>query len=150
MNSTDILSPSLAITLHRLKLAARFSVGFVWMWEGLVPKLLFPSPLQIDMVARSGWWIVSPASTLQWLGAAMIVAGLILMSGWQERLAQLVATLSVLILMVLVIGTHPASLNDPFGGLAKDACLFTCSAVVWFLSPCSRDKAAPSAPAQLP
>lgn len=120
--------------LRKIKTAARLSVGFVWLWEGLVPKVLKPSDLQVEMVRTSGWWWGSPELTLQWLGVAMIIAGLVLMSGCKERLGQLVATLAVLILMVLVISTHPAALYDPFGGLAKDACLFVCSWVVWKLS----------------
>ncbi len=120
--------------LHFLKVAARCAVAFVWLYEGLVPKILFPSAMQVDMVRHSGWWWGSPEVTVQWLGIAMVVAALILMSGWLEKLAQLVATVSVLVLMVLVIRNHPEALHDPFGGLAKDACLFTCSAVVWLLS----------------
>ena len=119
-------------TLVRVKTAARLSLGFVWLWEGLVPKVLHPSALQIEMVRRSGWWAGSPEETLYWLGIAMIPAGLAIMSGIRERLAVLVATLSVLVLMVLVVGTNPAALHDPFGGLAKDACLFVCAALVWF------------------
>jgi hypothetical protein len=33
-----------------------------------------------------------------------------------------------------VIGTNPGALHDPYGGLVKDACLVTCSALVWYLS----------------
>ncbi len=120
--------------LHLLKVAARCSVGFVWFYEGLVPKILHVSDHQIDMVKSSGWWWGSPTTTLNWLGIAMMVAGLFLVIGWLEKLAQAVATLSVLVLMVLVIRNYPPALYDPFGGLAKDACLFTCSAVVWILS----------------
>jgi uncharacterized membrane protein YphA (DoxX/SURF4 family) len=120
--------------LHYLKLAARFSVGFVWLWEGLVPKVLFPDQRQFDMVLNSGWWWGSPQATLHLLGIAQIIAGLILMSGWLEKLGQVVATVSVIVMMFLVIGNHPAAVHDPFGGLAKDACLFTCSAVVFLLS----------------
>ncbi|MBL9116790.1 MAG: DoxX-like family protein [Verrucomicrobiaceae bacterium] len=119
--------------LHLLKLAARSSVAFVWLYEGLVPKILFPSQLQIDMVQRSGWWWGSPELTLQWLGVGMIAASIVLFIGWMERLAQLAATIAVLVLMVLVASTHPAAMYDPFGGLAKDACLFACSWVVWVL-----------------
>lgn len=119
-------------TLARIKTAARLSLGFVWVWEGLVPKMLFPSATQFEMVRQSGWWIASPEQTLFWLGAAMILAGLAIMSGLWEKLAAAVATLSVLILMVLVIGTNPAALHDPYGGLAKDACLFVCAALVWW------------------
>lgn len=120
--------------LHQLKVIARSAVAFVWLYEGLVPKILAVSPFQIEMVRHSGWWWGSPETTLHWLGVAMIIASFILFSGWLERLAQAVATLSVLVLMVLVITTHPAALYDPFGGLAKDACLFACSLIVWQLS----------------
>jgi uncharacterized membrane protein YphA (DoxX/SURF4 family) len=118
--------------LSRIKTAARLSLGLVWLWEGLVPKVLFPSPLQIDMVRTSGWWWGSPEQTLCWLGWAMVPAGLAIMSGICERAAALVASLSVLVLMGLVIGSNPAALHDPFGGLVKDACLFTCAALVWW------------------
>ena len=132
-----MLTMNTAITqtqLHALKLVARFSVGFVWIYEGLVPKILHSSAQQICMVQTSGWWWGSPEGTLHVLGIAMIIAGLILISGWLEKLAQVVATVSVLILMVLVARNYPPALYDPFGGLAKDACLFTCSALVWMLS----------------
>lgn len=120
--------------LHRLKLAARCSVAFVWFYEGLVPKILKPGSTQVEMVRHSGWWWGSPEATLFWLGVAMMIAAVIIASGWLEKLAQLVATTVVLVLMILVIGNYPEAMWDPFGGLAKDACLFTCSAVVWLLS----------------
>jgi hypothetical protein len=43
-----------------------------------------------------------------------------------------VSTLSVAALIVLVVITNPEALFDPYGGLAKDACLFVCAALVWF------------------
>jgi uncharacterized membrane protein YphA (DoxX/SURF4 family) len=118
--------------LTRIKTAARVSLGLVWAWEGLMPKILFPSELQVEMVRRSGWWWGSPGQTLYWLGWAMVLAGVAVMSGIWERAAVLVATASVLVLMVLVIATNPAALHDPFGGLVKDVCLFTCAALVWW------------------
>ena len=90
------------------------------------------------MVERSGVWVGSPQDTLFWLGVAMTIAGVVLMIGWLERLAQLVATISVLVLIVLVVANSPGAWHDPYGGLAKDACLFVCSAVVWFLQPITK------------
>jgi uncharacterized membrane protein YphA (DoxX/SURF4 family) len=125
-------SPGEWKTLTRVKTAARLSLGLVWLWEGLLPKVLYPSGLQIEMVRASGWWWGSPEQTLYWLGWAMVLAGLAVMSGIWERAAALVASVSVLVLMVLVIATNPAAIHDPFGGLVKDACLFTCAALVWW------------------
>lgn len=133
---TSAATPHLTVgewkTLHRIKTAARLSIGLVWVWEGLMPKMLFPNATQFEMVRRSGCWLGTPEDTLWWLGAAMVVAGLAIMSGIWERAAALVSTLAVLVLMVLVIGTNPEALHDPFGGLVKDACLFTCAALVWW------------------
>lgn len=126
------LDPAAYRRLHFIKTAARLSIGLVWVWEGLMPKILFPSLSQFAMVERSGWWWGSPEQTLRLLGVAMILAGLAIMSGIWERAAALVSTLAVLILMVLVITSNPDALHDPFGGLVKDACLFTCAALVWW------------------
>lgn len=129
---TVTLHPAVYHRLHHIKTAARLSIGLVWVWEGLMPKVLFPSPSQFAMVERSGWWWGSPELTLHWLGVAMVLAGLAIMSGIWERAAALISTVAVLILMVLVITSHPEALHDPFGGLVKDACLFTCAALVWW------------------
>ncbi|WP_009966027.1 DoxX-like family protein [Verrucomicrobium spinosum] len=118
--------------LQWIKTSARFSIGLVWVWEGLIPKILHPSATQFEMVRRSGWWWGSPEQTLYWLGMAMILAGFGIMSGIWERAAALISTLAVLVLMVLVITSHPEALHDPFGGLVKDACLFNCAALVWW------------------
>jgi uncharacterized protein YjeT (DUF2065 family) len=122
-------------TLGRLKLGCRLALGFVWVWEGLVPKILAPDRVQFEMVERSGLWWHSPAATLFWLGCSMIVAGLLITSGYRERLTVAAASAALVVLIFLVAFNEPRSITDPFGGLAKDACLFACAAVVWFLAP---------------
>lgn len=119
-------------TLNRLKIAARWSLGLVWIYEGLVPKILYPDVLQHAMVARSGLWIGSPEATLFWLGIAIVIGGLAILSGWRERFLAVLSTGIVLVLMVCVIASHPAALYDPFGGLIKDTCLFVCAAIIWW------------------
>lgn len=113
MNHTVPLRVDHLPLLHALKVTTRVAVGFVWLWEGLVPKILRVTPPEIEMVARSGIWWGSPEATIRWLGVAMMIAGVILISGWMERLAQLVATASVLVLIALVIGNSPGAWYDP-------------------------------------
>ena len=122
-------------TLIALRRLCRWALGLVWIWEGLVPKILWPTPEQRELVLRSGLYWPDPDTYLVILGIAMIIAGIILCSGWLERLAVLVATFSMGILILLVVGYRPESLADMHGGIPKDLCLIACAWVVWRLSP---------------
>lgn len=122
-------------SLWGLKVVCRWSLGLVWIWEGLVPKILWNTDVQTELVISSGLYWPDPEGFLVILGVAMMIAGLIICVGWMERAAVMVATISVMILIVLVVGNHPSSLSDLHGGIAKDLCLFACAWVVWVLSP---------------
>lgn len=119
--------------LHRLKLVCRWSLGFVWIWEGLVPKILGPTEMQRHLVIESGLFWPDPDRFLVGLGIAMIAFGIVLCVGWFERIAVLVASVAMTILIFLVVGFRPESLFDMHGGIAKDACLYAAAWVVWVL-----------------
>ena len=122
--------------LYRLKLLCRWALGLVWIWEGLVLKILFRHdvPMQAALVERSGlYWPDADTFTVL-LGTAMTLCGIILCSGWKERAVVLTATLGMTILIFLVAGNNPVSLLDMHGGLPKDLCLYACAWVVWRLA----------------
>ena len=114
---------------------SRIALGAVWFYEGLVPKLLFVRPDQVELVRRSGIYFGTPESFLQLLGAAQVAFALWLLIGFAERLAVAIATLGMWILIVLVALANPAMLTDPYGALIKDLCLTACAYTVWTLSP---------------
>jgi uncharacterized membrane protein YphA (DoxX/SURF4 family) len=121
--------------LRVVKIICRAALGFVWLYEGLVPKLLFLRADELDLVRRSGLIWHAPEVTLQVLGVAQVALGLWLIAGIAERLATTVATFWMLILIVLVARGNPAMLTEPYGALAKDFCLVACAATVWALAP---------------
>jgi len=116
---------------------SRVALGLVWLYEGLVPKILFihSHQEQIMLVQRSGLYWHSAETTLTLLGIAQVLAGLILIIGRAERMAVAVATVAMSVLILLVATGNPAMLTDPFGALAKDVCLVACAATVWILAP---------------
>jgi uncharacterized membrane protein YphA (DoxX/SURF4 family) len=114
---------------------SRLALGAVWFYEGLVPKLLFVRPDQVELVRRSGIYFGPPDFFLQLLGAAQVAFALWLLIGFAERLAVAIATLGMWILIVLVALANPAMLTDPYGALIKDLCLTACAYTVWTLSP---------------
>ena len=121
--------------MNAVRITCRLALGLVWLYEGLVPKLLFVRQDQIDLVERSGLFIGTPEFFLQLLGVGQIVCGLWLLAGFAERLAVFIATTGMVILIVLVACANPAMLTDPYGALIKDVCLIACAFAVWTLSP---------------
>jgi uncharacterized membrane protein YphA (DoxX/SURF4 family) len=121
--------------MNQVRIICRVALGLVWLYEGLVPKLLFVRPDQIDLVERSGLYFGTPELFLQLLGAAQVACGLWLLAGFAERLAVFTATTGMVVLIVLVARANPAMLTDPYGALIKDLCLIACAFTVWTLSP---------------
>jgi len=124
--------------LRQLKLVCRWALGLVWIWEGLVPKILMPTAMQTRVVVHSGLYWPDPNTWLQILGAAMILAGIVICTGWRELLTVATASISMTILIFLVVANNfYDSVGDMHGGLAKDFCLYACAWVVWKLAPTS-------------
>jgi uncharacterized membrane protein YphA (DoxX/SURF4 family) len=121
--------------LVTVKIIARLALGLVWIYEGLVPKILFLRADELDLVQKSGLVWRSPQYTLLILGFAQIAVGLWLIIGCAERLAVVVATLWMFVLILLVAGANPGMLTDPYGALVKDFCLVACAITVWILAP---------------
>jgi len=114
------------------------------VYEGLVPKMLFTTQAELDLVARSHLYWPTPRAMLLFVGACEIAGGVWLLTGRASRVA---AALSVALL--LVVGTmcavlDPSILYHPFGGLSKNLGLLACAAVVYRLAPCKRVGGEPS------
>lgn len=114
---------------------SRIALGLVWIYEGVVPKLLWVHdlPVQIAVVERSGLYLNSPVATLIALGVAQTALGLALLIGWRARAMSVLATVWMLVLIVLVGVNKPDMWIDPFGAFAKDLCLAACAFTVWRL-----------------
>lgn len=123
-----------ASQLARVKVAARVALGLIWIYEGLVPKFLFLHADQIALVQRSGLIWPAPETTLHLLGAAQIAMGLWLLLGFAERVAVVIASTWMCVLIVLVARSNPGLLIDPYGALVKDLALFASAYAVWILA----------------
>ena len=124
--------------MNETRIVCRIALGLVWLYEGLVPKLLFIRGDEIDLVRRSGIVLGTPELTLQLLGLAQVVFAFWLLVGFAERLAVAIATVGMTALIVLVAAGNPGMLTDPYGALIKDLCLIACAYAVWTLQPLKR------------
>ncbi|MDP3940507.1 MAG: demethoxyubiquinone hydroxylase family protein [Deltaproteobacteria bacterium] len=102
----------------------RISLAAVWLLEGLLPKIIFLGPAEIEAFTRTAPFLPMPAETLvPMLGAFEILLGLLLFLGilalpvlW--TMLGLLACFSA----ILVVQT-PAVLLDPYGGVIKNLAL---------------------------
>lgn len=124
--------------LVSLKRAARLCLAFIWIYLGLVPKLLVQVPLEQDVVRRTGLYVSSPALTIRLIGIFEIALGVWLITGFRERLACAVTSMLIIVLMVFALIQEPMLLAGPFGGMIKNLGLFVLAWIVWRISSLER------------
>jgi len=101
-------------------LILRLGLGFVWIYEGIVPKWIFPSPAEVEIVARAGLVPFHIPIFLKLLGAAETALGITILAGlWVRGLA--VLQVGLLSAFTAIVGwTSPHYLVDPLGSLSKN------------------------------
>ncbi len=128
------MPPEDALTIWLAKVTMRISLALVWIYEGLIPKLLYVHPNEVALVARSGFYIVDPRLMLNGVGVVEVLFGLWLLTGWSEQLSAKFSALGICILGGLVAILQPERLYDPMGGLSKNLGLLACSVAICLLA----------------
>jgi len=113
--------------------ALRAGLAAVWLLEGLLPKILFVRPAEIDAFASAWFLPIEPAAIIPWMGSFEVLLGLLLLAGFAvvPVLWAMLALLAVFTADLLVL--RPDLLLDPFGGLVKNAGLLGATAALLFL-----------------
>lgn len=125
--------------LLTLKWVARACLGLIWIYLGLVPKLLTRVPLEEEVVRRTGLYLSSPTVTIQIIGVFEIGLGIWLLTGFQEKLVCLITSVFMVVLMILAVAVEPLLLAGPFGGMAKNAALIVLAWMVWRIASLKRE-----------
>jgi hypothetical protein len=74
-------SPEMSLTFAAIHAIARIAIAFVWIWHGLIPKLLFQAADEQRMLLEAGLSV----SLLPWFGAAEILFGFVMLASWRFR-----------------------------------------------------------------
>lgn len=121
------IDPAVALQRTLIHGIARFVLAFVWLYQGIVPKLLWPHVDDLTMVARGGVPPAAVPQVLTLIGLAELALGLALLFVWRARWPfwttiglMIAATVSVSILApeYLVSTFNAASLNVLVAALA--------------------------------
>lgn len=77
-------TPEDSMQMALIHAAARLTITFVWIWHGLVPKLIYRHIDEQIMLKNAGISI----AVLPWMGGAEVVIGLLFIVWWRSRSVQ--------------------------------------------------------------
>ncbi len=123
-------SPSLRL----IPLILRVGLGFVWIYEGLVPKFLVSPAQEVEIVARSHLVPFDARAFVTGLGVVEVILGLAL---WMGLCVKWVTAVQLFLLMVFTLSlaaTAPQFLLDPLGGISKNVGLIAATVCLYLLS----------------
>ena len=102
---------------------ARLALAFVWIYQGLVPKLIFRHPDELAMLGRAGLFAGAARTLNLWIGAAEIALGLILLLAWRARWPLWLTVIAMPVATLAVATRAPAHLVAPFNAVVLNACV---------------------------
>ncbi len=62
---------------------SRFSIALIWIYHGLVPKILFKHVSELELVAK-GPFVVDAETTIMIAGVAEVLIGLLVLVFWKQ------------------------------------------------------------------
>jgi hypothetical protein len=111
---------------------ARIAVVFVWLWHGLVPKLLFHNADELRMLQVTGWNFSSLSSMVSWFGAAEIVTGVAGLLFWRWRGYLALTAVGMIVALATVALRSPEYLYAAFNPVTLNLCVLALSIVAWW------------------
>lgn len=110
---------------------ARVSVALVWIYHGLVPKLLGPHRDELYLAAAHGLPAEPLPRLLQAAGAIEIGFGILLLITWRWRWPFLVSAALLVLLLVDIALVAPQYLVAAFNPVSLNLALISLSLIGW-------------------
>jgi uncharacterized membrane protein YphA (DoxX/SURF4 family) len=120
-------TPELSAAFALIHVTARVTIAAVWMWHGLVPKLMFRSVDERTMLAQAHL----PISLLPWVGGAEIAIGVAFLLTWRGRAAFVVNAVLMLLALVAVAVRSPEYVTAAFNPVTLNVSMIALSVMGW-------------------
>ena len=112
----------------------RFSLAFIWIYQGVVPKWLGPHEDEIAMNLALGL-NESQAVTLSHVGGLLeVLLGLMLLLAGRRAWPYLVSAGLIVVLTVFVVVLAPAFLVSAFNAVTVNVAVLALSLMGWWLT----------------
>jgi hypothetical protein len=126
------VEPGAVLRQSIIHAVARLTVAFVFLYHGLVPKLLLRHPDEIALMTAGGIPDSLIPTALTALGIAEIGFGLLLLIFWRFHLPFLFAMAGMVLALVPILFTAPGYLGAAFNPVTLNVAVFALAAIGWF------------------
>jgi hypothetical protein len=121
----DGQTPDVSMMAAVVYAVARVTIASVWIWHGLVPKLLFYAIDERRMLADAGL----PMAALRWFGWAEIAFGIAMLAAWRWPWMLLVNMALMVAVLVGVAVRSPEYLTAAFNPVTLNVCMIALAVV---------------------
>jgi uncharacterized membrane protein YphA (DoxX/SURF4 family) len=122
-----------AVSLQRCLVysIARLTIAFIWLYHGLVPKLLFHHPDELLPLLQGGVSADAALAVVNVVGVAEVFLGLMLLIRWRSRPLLLLTIAFMLFALVGVALTTPALLVAAFNPVTLNLSMIALAAIAY-------------------
>ena len=103
-------------------------LGLAWIYQGLIPKLLFTDTGEIEILRQSGFFAGNEALVLTFIGWAEIIFGLVIIAVHRKSVHYVNIILLILLLIAALI-SDPAIFTFPFNPFTLNLSMIALSVI---------------------
>jgi hypothetical protein len=110
---------------------ARVTLAVVFLWHGLVPKLLFRHADELALLRDSGLSAAAAMRVVMIVGVAEVVFGIALLLAWRVRWLFLLATLGMVMITPGILVGSPRFIPAAFTPVTLNLCVAVLGIIGW-------------------
>jgi hypothetical protein len=128
------VDPALSMQRSAAHAAARIALSLIFLYQGLVPKLLFRHASELGMLIDAGLPTEIARRALIAVGVAELVLGIVLLLTWRRRWPLTLILLLMFVALVGVAATSPGMLVGAFNPVALNVAVGALAVVAWLMA----------------
>jgi hypothetical protein len=123
------LDPAFSLRQSLVYGLSRGAVAFIWIYHGLVPKLLFRHEDELSLLRAAGISEQNLVPLTMAFGVAEIVLGLAMLRAWQSRFLLVLTIVLMILALVSVAIQAPGYLTGAFNPVTLNLAMITLATV---------------------
>jgi len=121
--------------LAAIHAVARVTLALVFLWHGIVPKLIAHHADELALLRDAGLSAAAAARTVTIVGWAEVAYGLALLVLWRVRALFLPAAVAMVLITPGILANSPRFIPAAFTPVTLNLCVAVLAVVGWMASP---------------